>query len=526
MKKIILFILTTIWIINFSSATTLSFTDINIQTFLNNFSEIHFSGPWNNFVWAILWFPNTSLNSGVEINLSWESKKCRQQLRWIYYNTARWDKILPLDQQTLNSLIVINSSYNNLDIEWWLFTSCENSPFGIYWQINFLQSWANSSLIAWTRIDYPNNRVFNQFGETFSYFNNSKPLWYLVDSIWWIWFIGWQLSWQNCLACLLNWDCTDANCTTCSGQSINELFTTSWNTIITNSGCNFSLSWNTNPTSSGNLKMWINIQWTIGLSSSIWILQNQTIQGSNSNKNNIISSFNITTATILNEIRKKSEQYCRWKESYEEDTLSSNTDNIICINKINYSSWNKLTIDLSNENTYKNKTIFAKNTNIILEKSMQNNSSPINIFVDNWNIFIKNNTNTGSLIGFNWKWYIAESWFVGKWVYINWNLIANWLLLWTDWTNTTPIQNRIYIHWKTYTLNSLVSPTTWKINQIKNIFFSEEFNNYINLNNLSEWFCNPTSWIWTDGTNCENDPLATSAITIIDQKTEKSIFFE
>jgi len=512
----------------------LKFLNINIQNLINKFSEVHFNWPWNDFIWSILRLPNKSLDSGQIIELSGENRTCRQQVRWIYYNIARGDKVRPLDQQTLESFQSSNTNYNNLSISWGLFTSCETNPFNIYGQITYKQSGQTSIITAWTKLDYQNNNFIWKLAQSLSYFKNNSPLWYIIDTIWGIWFIWWKLFWHEDLICSLNNDCQPTP-TTCTWNSINELFYLSWNEIRNKTWCNFYFIWKKINWIIENIKLWLNIQWIIGLSNTIDVFQKQTIQWNNSQKSNIIDTPNITTATIINSIRKKAQKLCRWKTIYTtitdiaNITSIENKKEIICIEYPNYNKSNNITIDLADNNYYNNKTIFIKNANIIIENSIKINdinSSPIvDIFIDKWNLLIKWTNNTGDLQGFDKNWYPNNAWIISRWVLTKWNFIINWLILWTgNWT-TSEIKNKLYHFGKIYSLNSMMTPSKWRIKQVENLL-GTSYEKIINLKNIFTRECNPTTWTGTDNTDCKNAPFVDSALNIIDNNNQESIFFQ
>lgn len=81
-------------------------------------TDLHWNYGGNNFEGLIFWGNHKTLPSPVTVNINGDTKSCSKQVRGLYYNSARGQVLWPLDQESLDALRGIDSSYNNLeDIE-------------------------------------------------------------------------------------------------------------------------------------------------------------------------------------------------------------------------------------------------------------------------------------------------------------------------------------------------------------------------------------------------------------------------
>jgi predicted RNA-binding protein with PIN domain len=71
--------------------------------------------------------------------------------------------------------------------------------------------------------------------------------------------------------------------------------------------------------------------------------------------------------------------------------LPNSDDVVLCFEYSTYQNTNTLTIDLTQINSYKNKTIIVKNANVILTNSMETEDNYLDLFVDNGNVILQNN---------------------------------------------------------------------------------------------------------------------------------------
>ncbi|MEI8009338.1 MAG: hypothetical protein WCI00_08510 [bacterium] len=98
--------------------------------------------------------------------------------------------------------------------------------------------------------------------------------------------------------------------------------------------------------------------------------------GNFQNKTVIYNGSDINSSTLINFAKQKSQTLCQGKTLYTNHTLSSSSENIICVQN------HDVNINLSDTSTYQNKTIIVKSGNVIFKNSMQENSPALDLFVD------------------------------------------------------------------------------------------------------------------------------------------------
>ncbi len=157
-----------IWLIlhvlNWSAQTVNHFFPFN--TFIgqhNNTTTVDFKYWGNSFSWLIARSGLIELNNPKTIYLTGDDNmavSCSKQLEWMYYNTIRWAKLWPMDQNTLAQLATLDSDYNNMSVDWWFYTDCVWTSIGssaVIWQITHREWWVDYNLFAWLHYDQSNN---------------------------------------------------------------------------------------------------------------------------------------------------------------------------------------------------------------------------------------------------------------------------------------------------------------------------------------------------------------------------------
>lgn len=492
MRSTMLFIVIGIFIFNFLNWVKLVFPWLTQTSLLSKFSDIHFSSPWNNFWGWIFWLPTDSLTTPQTITAWWITKKCNKQLRWIYYNAARWGRLWPLDQKTLN-LLNTDLWYNWLTVTGWFYTACDDS-YWIYWYVKHTWGWNALHLLAWTKLDYQQNNFLSSFANIFEYFNNVTPLWYIWDSVWGIWFVWWNITWSENLINSIN-----------SGSSINNSFViTWWNIISVSPNRSINLSWSAQAQDT----MWnILIQGSMFIWSSISSDEKKAILW-NIEKRTIIMSSNFNPSDVINPAKKNTEILCRGKTVLEDTVLPNNNDKVLCYKNSN------LNINLYDYEKYKDKTIIMRDWNIILENTMNKDNPSLDIFIDKWILYIKNNPGTKQ--SFNQDWYPSENWITNSGIFIKGNLVINWLLLGTNNTTptTTPIDHKVHILWRIAFLNTPTTPSEWRVTQVRSVLWTWAFDQRINLENIFNWNCD-FEWKASDQTSCWNWETAATTTPFI-----------
>ncbi len=489
----VFFIVVGIFIYNFLNWLVLNFPGLSQESLASRFSEIHFSAAGNDFGWGMFWLNAESLAEPQVITAGWETKVCTKQLRWIYYNAARWARLWPLDNKTLDMLNDGNG-YSSLNVTGGLFTSCGSDSYWIFGHIKYSHWWVDSHIIAGVKLNYASNGFSASFANSFEYFNNITPLGYVWDSVWGIWFVWGILDWsENLINNLNNW------------SNINDSFAFSGDTIISNNPW-----WILNSSGSSQAQDTMRnilIQGNTFISTAISSEEKKTLLG-NIEKKTVLMVSDLNASDVINKAKKNAATLCRGKNYFVESAgvaklPNSYKDKIIC-----YKDTKNLEIDLSQE-LHKDKTIIMQNWNITLKNSMNSDSSPLDIFIDGWILAINN---IGSeKIWFDWNGYPSTSDIKNHWTLIKGNLVINWLLVGWEPNNIETIKHKVHLLGKIVFLNTPTNPSSGRITQVTNTLNSDAYSNRIWLENVFSWYCN------LQGTGSDNTICGwgNSTITIV-----------
>ena len=231
MKKIfsILFLAITLTIPAFlcpgkAFANSLEYYVVNDQMFVgaysgvqNVYAELNFNRSGNAFWWKIFFLDLKTVNE--TIITSWDAKTCDQQVRWLYINTARGNRVRPLDEDSLLYLKSVDASYDNLTMTGGLFI-CSGDANSIVWYIQHTRKGQTYSLIAGLQYDLATNDFLPMYAPGWNFlFSNGTSTWYLRDSYGWIA----QLSWL-----WLNTTSVCGNALVETGESCDEWSGVNW----------------------------------------------------------------------------------------------------------------------------------------------------------------------------------------------------------------------------------------------------------------------------------------------------------
>ncbi len=434
----------------------------------------------------MFWLATQSLSKPIVITNGSETKICKKQIRGIYYNSARWARLWPMDLDTLNLLSGAGVGYENLSMKGWFYTSCEgdSSKYGIFGVITFNWNGTKSYLIAWTKLNYTTNSYINSFTDNFQYFNNTTPLGFFWDSVGGIAFIGGDISGYEDLINYLN-----------STGNINETFKLS-NNNITSSSTDRSI---TPSTGSAQDTMWnILVQGNVILSKAIDIYERKAFLGNLEKRTILLNGTDLNSATVINTAKKNAESLCRGKTYFVSPTSttlpSNNNEKVLCYKNVN------LTIDLNDSSKYLNKTIIMKKWNIILSNSMKKNSPSLDLFIDEGSLYIDNSINWNTAETFDKNGFPTTTDIVNSWLFLKGNFVINGLLIgWTP-SNETTIKNKLHLQGRIATLNTPTNPGDGRTEQISSLLWST-YTSWINLENIFTWQC-WLDWIANDGSVC------------------------
>ncbi len=481
------------------ASLTLNFPDINISSFQNKFSLVHFMAPGNNFWGSIFWLASKSLQTPIHIQFTSnpETKTCTKWVRGLYFNSQRGKRLRPLDQDTLVLLQQQNNSYDTLTITWGLYTTCSggtNNPYSVFGYIKYTRWGKDSHIVAGTQLDYKNNKMIPAFANSLQYFDNKVPLGYLYDSNGGIGYIWGALTGHEDLIHFLN-----------SWGNINNWFTYSWETIVSDNTNRETtiMSENTAVATMRNLI----IQWSVGLSKSINASERTSLLGNTENKTVILNGSDINASTLINIAKQKAQALCKWQDIYTtEIILPTSPENILC-----FKNTPALTINLNQEETYVNKTIIVQNGNVILQGGMKKNSPALDLFVDKWIVYLPT---TLSEQHFDIQWFPTDIAWFNAGLYLKWNFIINGLIVGgTPWM-PGEFNHKLHLQGKITLLNTPLTPSTQRITQILDILWAG-YENYISLQNIFTRQCG-LGGTGSDTTPCkQGTAISTTPLVIL-----------
>lgn len=510
-KKSMLFVIFfLIWIGLYSviNSWNLSFTNLKQDSLTAKFSQIQFTSSGNDFGGGVFWLGSQTYNTPVSIRFANSAiKKCRKKLRGIYYNDARWARLWPLDQETLDLLRQSNPNYSALTITGGLYTACEgnSSKYGIFGYIQYELAGTpptTSYIIAGVAMDFATNTYSATAPkDNFQYFNNETPLWFIWDSVGGIWFVGGQITGTQELLEYLN-----------GTGTVNNAFSLgNWVGSITS-------NWWFESGTTGNAEdtMWnLLIQGNAILSKAVSVFEKKALLGNLEKRTVLLSSSDINSSTIINTAKKNAEALCRGNWYLQEPITNkqilnwSTPSNILC-----YENAPNLFIQLNGNNYYAGKTVVIKNGNLRLEGSMDADSAPLDIFIDGWNLYIKNTNGAGNLTKFNIQGFpVSNGTGINQGKFLRGNFIVNGLLLGGAFEWAESITNKLHIQGKFVSLNTPSEPSQWRIEQVSDLLGSG-YTSRIGLESLLTWYCNLSS-TGSDTTSCGSPELITSTPFVI-----------
>ncbi|MCX6824594.1 MAG: hypothetical protein NTY80_00065 [candidate division SR1 bacterium] len=434
-----------------NAAIILNFPNINIQSLQDNFSLVHFVAPGNNFGGSILRLPTKSV-TGTVVSLNGAHKTCTKLLRGLYYNSQRGKRLRPLDSDTLQLLQQQDASYNNLQIEGGLYTTCDTT-YSIFGHLQYTRGGVVSRIVAGTKINYANNKIIRGFANGLQYFDNKIPIGYLYDSNGGVGYVGGSLTGHENLIAFLN-----------AGGSINSGFIYSGNDIISHNPGRETIIENGNKAIETMRN--IIVQGSVGLSKSINQIDRISLLGSLQNKTVIYNGSDINSSTLINVAKQKAQELCQGRQI---NLPLTNSEKIAC-----YDS--DLTINLD-DGWYANKTIIVKNANVILEGGMNNNSEAINLFIDKGFMYIPNEITSQN---FNTEGFPTDINPTNSGLYLKGNIIINGLIIGGLPGAETGFNHKLHVQGKITTLNTPLEPNEGRVSQIENIF-GVNYDNFINL---------------------------------------------
>lgn len=149
--------------------------DSNLDDFFPNFddvyTELHFNQGGNDFGGLIFWLATVELDSPVNIDMTNDTEDfdCNKQIQALYHNPQRGNSVWPLDDDSLNELQQMDSSYNNITLVGGLYTDCDGkSKEDVYGQISHSLGSADYRIVAGVTFD--GNSYEQDFDDSLEYF--------------------------------------------------------------------------------------------------------------------------------------------------------------------------------------------------------------------------------------------------------------------------------------------------------------------------------------------------------------------
>ena len=164
MKKKILYLILSIWLSLWLSVFAQTIFNIDeaffIETSLDStdYSPLNFNFSGNDFEWLMFWW-NGVAQTG-ELTMSGVTINCDRKLNWLYLNSARWNRLRPIDQWTLDILSGSSSFewYEDIELTGGFFTECTGvwiDTGSIYGYIKHTYEWVDYEMWAWINYNFP-----------------------------------------------------------------------------------------------------------------------------------------------------------------------------------------------------------------------------------------------------------------------------------------------------------------------------------------------------------------------------------
>jgi len=133
----------------------------------DQYTETEFIVDGNEFAGLVFWQATEELDDDVVIDLAGETEDltCHYQVRGLYLNPQRGNRLRPLDAESLAALTGIDDgSYDNLELTWWRYVGCEDDDDDyIYGQITHTYDGQTYKLVA--GVEYSGNTYVQNFEE-------------------------------------------------------------------------------------------------------------------------------------------------------------------------------------------------------------------------------------------------------------------------------------------------------------------------------------------------------------------------
>lgn len=340
--------------------------------------NVHFADNWDD-IGGFLYFSNdindmedlmnTEDSELFSVAADWvyEEYKCRTPVRWFYYNAQRGERLWPLDSETWSGL----DQMSGLITTWWIFTICAKSGyqeamrncisadnyqncvnevnaeyeadgFGYYWYLEQEYETWKYTLTIWVNYDTGTDFISvvsgSELAPTFVRVENKYPVWFIYDKNWWLGLAWCQFDSESLTKTSMKELYSEVFS---GGGRLSDFFEYSgWAKNLVYKG---TVPWITcGNTSFANILVKILIEWIMWLtdygpesSVKFWTLGN-----SSDTKMQYFWTNSVSNTTMMNYVRKKAEQLCRWKRTSSTHAFEGwRPDKIICWDGSDVSTW-------------------------------------------------------------------------------------------------------------------------------------------------------------------------------------------
>lgn len=136
------------------------------------YSDLSFTYGGNSNEGTIFWQEPVTLTGPVTITMGNASKICSKQLKGIYYSNVRGIRLRPLDQESLTTLKLANTEYNNLTVANGLYTNCSGvDSKNVYGQVKRTRDGRTTTLNAGINYNLNDNDPIWMFASTMKFFD-------------------------------------------------------------------------------------------------------------------------------------------------------------------------------------------------------------------------------------------------------------------------------------------------------------------------------------------------------------------
>lgn len=491
----------------------------------SNYTPVNFIGPWNDFVGMVVWLTNKKLENPIEL-VAWNGPTitCRSQIRWLYFNSQRGERLRPLDQETAADFGWID---DGLQITWGRYTDCDTKDntfnrglveYSVFGAIDYLYSGIRYSLIAGAEMDYATNSLWSRWINGLQYVNNKTPVWYIYDSVWGIGFVGGRVS-DSARDDVVSSEIRSQHqqlLTDLSDSSINDKVSQSWWDISLFG--NLSVYWYKN-SAAINTRLGFSVLGNIGIGHVYTDMVKRSILWNPWAQSNISEIWSVNASHRLNQAKKNAHALCRWLLQARWGQSIWYSADAICIQGADIDVY--LTTDGhdtiaihdwgSFDRFYVDGRVVITDSDVYMYNTHGLGSQPLELYVE-WNVYL----DTSTLITINGQWFASSaSDAVTSWVFYKTIMIVDGLLQWVD---NQPITHKVYIHGKVVSLNTPTIPTSWRLAQL---WIDPDVSDIVGIEiaNLFVWRCNPRTGVWWDGVSCSNtsDQFSLIPFVVIDQ---------